>query len=69
LTVLENGMLRITSGSKRNEITKGMTKLHNELHNLHYSPLLATHNLFIILKETGILRRSNTYGKARNVRF
>jgi len=37
-TVLENGMLRVTSWSKRNEVTIGMTKLYNEQHNLHYSP-------------------------------
>jgi hypothetical protein len=36
-TVSENRVLRISSGSKTNEVTKGMTKLYNELLNLHYS--------------------------------
>jgi hypothetical protein len=37
--VFENRVLRIISGPKRDEVTAGWRKLHNEeFHNLHFSP-------------------------------
>jgi hypothetical protein len=39
--VLENRVLRRIFGPKRDEVTGGWRKLHNEvLHNLYYSPSL-----------------------------
>jgi hypothetical protein len=64
LRVFENRALRITFGSKRNEVTTGRRKLHKKLHNLHYSP-----HMFRILKPTAIGRTRNTDGKAGNVKF
>jgi hypothetical protein len=41
LRVLENRVLRIIFGPKRDEVTGGWRKLHNEeLHNLYSSPSL-----------------------------
>jgi hypothetical protein len=48
--VFENGVLRRIFGPKRDEVTGGWRKLHNEeLHNLHSSP-----NLIIIIKSRRI---------------
>jgi hypothetical protein len=39
LSVFENRVLRTVSGPKRDEVTGGLTGLHNEeLHNLYTSP-------------------------------
>jgi hypothetical protein len=39
LRVFENGVLRRLFGPKRDEVTRGWRKLHNEeLHNLYSSP-------------------------------
>jgi uncharacterized protein (UPF0335 family) len=44
LKVFENGVLRRTFGPKRDEVTAGWRKLHNEeLHNLHFST-----NMYVI---------------------
>jgi hypothetical protein len=40
LRMFENSVLRRTSGPKRDEMTGGWRKLHNELHNLYTSPCI-----------------------------
>jgi hypothetical protein len=41
LRAFENGVLRRIFGPKRDEVTRGLRKLHNEeLHNLYYSPTI-----------------------------
>jgi hypothetical protein len=48
--VFENRVLRITFGPKRDEVTGGWGKLHNEeLHNLYSSP-----NLITMIKSSSI---------------
>jgi hypothetical protein len=43
LRVFENTVLRIIFGPKRDEVTGGWRKLHNEeLHNLYNSPIINT---------------------------
>jgi hypothetical protein len=39
LRMFENRVLRIIFGPKRDEVTGGWRKLHNELHNLYSSPI------------------------------
>jgi hypothetical protein len=62
LRVLENRMLRRIFAPKRDEVTLGWRKLHNEeLHNLYSSP-----DIIRMIKEDGMVRACSTYVEMRN---
>jgi hypothetical protein len=57
--VFENWVLRRIFGPKRNEVTGGWRKLHNEeLYNLYYSPSI----IRVIIKEDEMDRACSTNG-------
>jgi hypothetical protein len=61
--MFENRVLRRIFGPKRNEVTGGWTKLHNEeLHNLYISK----YNYTVQVKEDEIGRACSTNGEQRN---
>jgi hypothetical protein len=61
--VFENRMLRKTFGPKRDEVTGGWRKLHNEHHNLYSSPSMGEkRNAYRILVKA---RKKETIGKTR----
>jgi hypothetical protein len=56
--VFENGVLRRTFGPKRDEVTGGWRKLHNEeLHNLYSSPSIIRMVKFRRMRWTGHVAR------------
>jgi hypothetical protein len=62
LRVFENRMLRRIFGPKRDEVTGGWRKLHNEeLHNLYSSPSITT-----VIKPKKMGRTCSTHGPKKN---